>query len=357
MHGARAPTWRAGRRGDHQHDGWGGSDPSSIGATIADHIAGQNLLAGILAALFERQRTGRGLKVETSLLGGQVWAQAGEYTHYLMSGEMSGPGGRSHPMIPGIYGMFPTSDGWIAIVGVAGPARDLFYRTIGRPDLIDRFDHLLYFENDKAELWPILNEVFASKTTEEWCDLLGAAGLRFAPVRDHRQVASDPGVSANGYITSVDGSDTDVVRPPVRFTDPLGPVRGEVPELGQHTEEVLLEAASPGRRSDRSQRSGPSEGRVWPRASWSDVSGRSADLSVAALPVDLGNLADPRLEVVATRTSRPSGDQLGVGGDGREGDQARRCRRDKYREVDVVIVVTPMAGRWLYHHVPMQDPM
>jgi crotonobetainyl-CoA:carnitine CoA-transferase CaiB-like acyl-CoA transferase len=49
-------------------------------------------------------------------------------------------------------------------------------------------------------------------------------------------------VSANGYITSVDGSDTDVVRPPVRFTDPLGPVRGEVPELGQHTEEVLLES-------------------------------------------------------------------------------------------------------------------
>ena len=44
-------------------------------------------------------------------------------------------------MIPGIYGVFPTADGWIAIVGVAGPARDLFYRTIGRPDLIERFNH------------------------------------------------------------------------------------------------------------------------------------------------------------------------------------------------------------------------
>jgi crotonobetainyl-CoA:carnitine CoA-transferase CaiB-like acyl-CoA transferase len=221
--------------------GGGGSDPSSIGATI-DHIAGQNLLAGVLAALFARERTGQGQEVETSLLGGQVWAQAGEYTRYLMSGEVSGPGGRSHPMIPGIYGMFPTSDGWIAIVGVAGPGRDLFYRTIGRPDLIDRFDHLLYFEDDKAELWPILNEVFATKTTEEWCDLLGAAGLRFAPVRDHHQVASDEGVSANGYIVSVDGSDTRVVRPPVRFTDPLAAVRNEVPELGQHTEEVLFES-------------------------------------------------------------------------------------------------------------------
>jgi len=222
----------------------GGDDtaPSAIGATIADHVAGQNLLAGILAALFERTRTGRGQEVETSLLGGQVWAQAGELTRYLLSGEMSGPGGRTHPMIPGIYGMFPTSDGWIAIVGVAGPARDLFYRTVGRPDLIDRFDQLLYFEDDKAELWPILNEVFASKSTKEWCELLGAAGLRFSPIRDHGQVASDPGVSANGYISSAEEPGTGVVRPPVRFTQPLGPARGEIPELGQHTEEVLLES-------------------------------------------------------------------------------------------------------------------
>ena len=114
---------------------------------------------------YARERTGRGQMVETSLLGGQIWAQAGEYTRYLMSGRPSGAGGRSHPMIPGIYGMFGTADGWIAIVGTAGPARDRFYETIGRPDLIERFHHLLYFENDKAELWPILDEVFATKTT------------------------------------------------------------------------------------------------------------------------------------------------------------------------------------------------
>ena len=100
--------------------GGAGSDPSPIGATIADHISGQNLLAGVLAALSAR-KTGRGQLVETSLLGGQVWAQAGEITKYLMSGEMTGPSNRGHSMVPGIYGMFATSDGWIAIVGVAGP--------------------------------------------------------------------------------------------------------------------------------------------------------------------------------------------------------------------------------------------
>ncbi len=226
--------------------GGAGQDPSPVGATVADHIAGQNLLAGVLAALYARERTGRGQLIETSLLGGQVWAQAGEYTRYLMSGQVSGPSGRSHPMIPGIYGLFPTADGWIAIVGVAGPARDHFYRTIGRPDLIERFKTLLYFEDDKAALWPILDAVFSTKSTAEWCELLGAAGLRFAPVRTHAEVADDPGVRANGYIASVEdhgtlGSDA-VVRVPVRFSDPVPTVSMHSPELGQHTEEVLLEA-------------------------------------------------------------------------------------------------------------------
>jgi crotonobetainyl-CoA:carnitine CoA-transferase CaiB-like acyl-CoA transferase len=226
--------------------GGAGADPSPIGATIADHISGQNLLAGILGALYARERTGRGQLVETSLLGGQVWAQAGEFTHYLLSGDVSGPSARGHPMVPGLYGMFPTADGWIAIIGVVGPARDLFYRTIGRPDLIERFDQLLYFEDDKAELWPILDEAFSSKTTQEWCDLLGAAGLRFAPVRDHAAVAADPGVRANGYIAPVespDGSDSALaVRTPVRFSGDATPPGSHLPELGEHTEEVLLEA-------------------------------------------------------------------------------------------------------------------
>jgi crotonobetainyl-CoA:carnitine CoA-transferase CaiB-like acyl-CoA transferase len=224
-----------------------GADPSAIGATIADHIAGQNLLSGILAALYARERTGRGQLVETSLLGGQIWAQAGEYTKYLLTGEISGPSGRSHPMIPGIYGVFPTADGWIAIVGTAGPARDLFYETIGRPDLIERFHSLLYFEDAKAELWPILDEVFATKPTAEWCELLGAAGLRFAPVQDHGDVAADPGVRANQYITALEdietpGTRTEVVRAPVRFSDGVPPARPRPPELGEHTEEVLLQA-------------------------------------------------------------------------------------------------------------------
>ena len=202
---------------------------------------------GHFGGALRRERTGRGQLVETSLLGGQLWAQAGEYTKYLLTGEISGPSGRSHPMIPGIYGVFPTEDGWIGIVGTAGPARDVFYTTIGRPDLIARFPSLLYFEDTKAELWPILDEVFATKSTEEWCALLGAAGLRFAPVRNHAEVAADAGVRANGYIAWVEDPDapgmpTELVRAPVRFSDGVPDAHPRPPELGEHTEEILLQA-------------------------------------------------------------------------------------------------------------------
>ncbi len=112
-------------------------EPTTIAVTIADHISSLNLVNGVLAALLARERTGRGQRVDVSLLGSQIWAQASEYTYYLASGELPGRPNRGHPMIPGVYGIVPTADGWIAIVGVTGPNRPSFYGAIGRPDLAD----------------------------------------------------------------------------------------------------------------------------------------------------------------------------------------------------------------------------
>jgi len=220
-----------------------GGDPTPVGATVADHTASQNLVSGILAALLARQRTGRGQRVDTSLVGGQIWAQASEYTRCILAGAPAGPANQGSALIPGIYAIFPTADGWIAIVGAAGPARDTFYEVIGRPELKERFPQLLYWNDEKTELWPLLNEAFATRTTDEWCALLHEAGLRYAPVRNHRQVLADPAMWENGYFGTVDGTDgpVDVVRNPVRFSDTPAQPSGVAPELGQHTEEILLE--------------------------------------------------------------------------------------------------------------------
>ena len=189
------------------------------------------------------ERTGRGQRVDTSLIGGQIWAQASEYSAYLLSGKVPGRANHGNSMIPGVYGIFPTADGWIALVGVVGADRTRFYETIGRPDLSERFAQRLYWDTEKAQLFPILDEIFATRSTAEWCALLTAAAIRHAPVRDYAAVVADPGVWTNGYLAELDGPDGVVraVVPPVRFSDTPGAPGAVAPELGQHTEEVLLE--------------------------------------------------------------------------------------------------------------------
>jgi crotonobetainyl-CoA:carnitine CoA-transferase CaiB-like acyl-CoA transferase len=221
-----------------------GREPTPVGATIADHIASQNLVGGILAALLARERTGRGQHVEASLLGGQIWAQASEYTSYLVTGKLPGRSNRGNALIAGLYAIFPTSDGWIAVVGVVGAARESFFRTVGRPDLGERFSQPFYYEGDKNELYPQLDAAFVTKTTSEWCQALADAGIRHAPVRNYAEVVADQAMWDNGYFAEVETPDGDKVRVvgnPVRFSDTPARFRAVPPELGQHTEEVLLE--------------------------------------------------------------------------------------------------------------------
>jgi crotonobetainyl-CoA:carnitine CoA-transferase CaiB-like acyl-CoA transferase len=220
-----------------------GQEPTPVAVSIADHIASQNLAAGILAALLARHRTGVGQRVDSSLLGGQIWAQVAEYTAHLLTGRLTGRANRSHPLVPGLYGIFPTTDGWIAVVGVVGKARRVFFELIGMPQLADQFAQPYYFDEDKARLFPHLDAALATRSTAEWCQIFTAAGIRHAPVRNHAEVAADPAVWENGYLTTVatPSGDVPVVASPVRFSHTPARTGGVAPELGQHTEEVLLE--------------------------------------------------------------------------------------------------------------------
>lgn len=223
-----------------------GSDPSPVGATIADHIASQNMTAGILAAIIARARTGRGQRVDVSLFGGQIYAQAGEYTHYFLSGQIPGRSNYGHPLLHAAYGIVPTSDGWLAIVGVPPSERVAFYAALERPELAydERFKPPVYTPEVKRELFAILVEVFPSRTTAEWCERLAAAHCRFARVNDYAQAANDPHAAINGYILDVDHPEWGKVRAvgsPIGLSDTPARPSAVAPELGQNTEEVLLE--------------------------------------------------------------------------------------------------------------------
>jgi crotonobetainyl-CoA:carnitine CoA-transferase CaiB-like acyl-CoA transferase len=223
-----------------------GGPVTPMGATIADHMSSQHLASGILAALFARVTTGRGQRVDVSLVGGAIWAQASEFSAYLASGKIPGRSNGGHPLINGTYGILATANGHIAVVGVVAAARPAFAKLMGNEALFDdpRFAAPLMSEENKIALLGVLGPMFATKTTDEWMTELRAIGARCAPVRDYAAIVADPDVYENGYLVKVQDpnrGEYTVVGSPLRMSDtPMVPsVRA--PELGEHTEEVLLE--------------------------------------------------------------------------------------------------------------------
>ncbi len=153
-------------------------------------------------------RTGRGQRVDVSLLGSQIWAQASEYTYYLLRGSVPGRSNKGHPMIGAIYGIFPTSDGWIAIVGVIGPLRSAFYELLGRPELPRTTRVRVAPARRSSEGRAVPDAVRGVPRGDDrrvvrasWVPLRSAT-RRCAT---YAEVAADPQVWENGYLSAVAG--------------------------------------------------------------------------------------------------------------------------------------------------------
>ena len=210
------------------------------------HIGSMNMTVGILAALFSRNATGKGQRVDVSLLGGQIYAQASEYTAYLMTGEVPGRSNGGHPLLPMAYGVLETADGYIALVGVLPDKRQALYEAAGVPELIEdeRFAPIIYTTEIRQELFRLLADGFKAKTTDEWAAILDRMEVRYAPVNDYEQAASDPLVTTNKYIVELEdfnGETRRVVGSPIKMSDTPTSPSASAPELGQHTEEILIE--------------------------------------------------------------------------------------------------------------------
>ena len=223
-----------------------GEPPTPVGATIADHIGSMNMAVGIFAALFARQSSGRGQRIDVSLLGGQIYAQASEYTAYLMTGQTPGRSNAGHPLLPMAYGILETANGYIALVGVLPDKRKEFYEAVGVPELIDdeRFAPILYTTEIRKSLFELLAPGFKKKTTEEWGQILDDMEVRYAPVNDYEQAANDNLVLENNYLVDLEDSSGNirrVVGSPIKMSGTPSEASAEAPELGQHTEEILLE--------------------------------------------------------------------------------------------------------------------
>lgn len=218
------------------------------GAVVADSMAAQVMCSGILAALLVRERTGRGQRVETSLYGAQIWAQAAELTVQLIGDQVVGPypGGHGFASPGRIYRVFETADGAMVVPGVETEAWPIFVKAIDRRELGEdpRFAESASRVQHMAALYAELEVVFRQRTTLAWGERLRAAGLRFAPVQNYAEVATDPQAAANGYVreaTDEAGARRRVVGSPLRLSETPARVAARAPELGEQTEAVLLE--------------------------------------------------------------------------------------------------------------------
>ena len=222
-------------------------DVTPVSVTIADHIGSQNMVAGVLAALYARDRTGRGQRVEVSLLGGQIFAQAPEYTWSGLTGTNPPPPDTGHPLLPALYGIFRTADDHLALTGVPPTDRSAFFEAVGHPEFLDDpiYAECLVWPERRAEILARYAEIFRKQTTAEWATVFRKIGVRYALVRDYDAVMRDDGVYENGYLQKLEHPEWgEVTLPgcPVRFSETPASAGQLAPELGQHSEEILLEA-------------------------------------------------------------------------------------------------------------------
>ncbi len=226
--------------------GQDGEFPTPVGAVISDSAGGMTLTIGILAALLARTQTGRGQQVDASLLGAQIWQQASELSFFLMGGRNSERANRGHAFLPAVYRVFETKDGHLVIAGVTEREREGFIRALGHPELAaDGFLSPANGALDLAAVFARLEPIFRERTTAEWCERLGKEDQRFAPVNDYAAIATYDQAYANGYLRRVEHPDwgpMSQVGNPVSLSESPAEPGLRAPELGEHTEEVLIEA-------------------------------------------------------------------------------------------------------------------
>ena len=217
-------------------------EPVKAGVALLDVIAGLYAAIGVLAALDERERTGRGRHVDVSLFDASVAAMVNQAANVLVGGVVPRRMGTAHPNICP-YQAFHGADR--PFILAAGNDR-LFRRTcevVGHPEWGDdpRFTSNEARVNHRDELVQLLERVFSERPASAWLRELSAAAVPCAPIRTIDEVFASPeGVAA---VASVPDPIRDVVlklvRNPIRFDGEALPIRLPPPVLGQHTDEVL----------------------------------------------------------------------------------------------------------------------
>jgi crotonobetainyl-CoA:carnitine CoA-transferase CaiB-like acyl-CoA transferase len=220
-----------------------GQGPVRAGIALADSSAGLYAAIGILIALREREVSGRGQWIHTSLLEAQIAMLDFQAARYLVDGVVPPQAGNDHPYVTPM-GVFRASDGFINI-GVAGEGLwKRFCEAIGCEDLAADSRFLTDPERlrNKPALYDILSNLFATKPAEHWLDALERAGVPAGPIYKMDEMFNDPQVEHLEMAKPVDHPDRGqvrLVRQPLNMSRTPAQIRNALPDLGFHTGEIL----------------------------------------------------------------------------------------------------------------------
>ena len=213
---------------------------------MMDRVVASHAVAGILAALLHRERTGEGQEVEFSLYHTGVWTLA-EDIQSALRGFSLGRHDRTKAGNP-LWNNYRAKDDrwfWLAMLQ-SDPSWPDFCRAIEKPELETdpRFNTRQVRAENCAELIGIIDEVFATKNRKQWERRLRKNNCIYGRVETPEEVINDPQAIANGFFATIDHpveGENKLVATPVKFRQNPASVRTPAPEVGQHTEEILLE--------------------------------------------------------------------------------------------------------------------
>lgn len=220
-------------------------EPFRAGIAISDLGAGMFASSAILAALFARERTGEGQRIDISLLDTQVALLSYVASNYLVSGQLPKRYGNGHPnLVP--YESFPASDGYFAFAAGNDSQWQRFCAQVGKAEWAEdvRFATNRARVANRQELIERLRELFRTRPVQAWMDLCEAIGIPSAPINNLQGVFDDPQVTARGMRSVVDhptAGRVPLVGSPLCIPTSPARVFRAPPTLGQHTTEVLVD--------------------------------------------------------------------------------------------------------------------
>lgn len=228
--------------------GWPDEPPILQRGGMGDHSTSLGLLAGVLGALYHRERTGEGQEVWGSLFGTGIWVIGVDLQRTLVNGRDAKRRPYRNANESPITNWYQAKDGkWLILENPnPNPYWQRACRALGLGGLehVEKYSTVEGLLEDCVELNALFDKVFATKTRDEWAPLLTEQEVIWAPIQNMLEAADDPQAEAIGAFEGVEHPEYGeyrVINCPVKFSGTDNGARGPAPLVGQHTEEVLLE--------------------------------------------------------------------------------------------------------------------